>query len=348
MRSMIYGAGSLGTILGAMLTERGADVVLVSRNEAHIRALKAEGASVTGSIQRKVPVSACLPEEISGSFDQILLMTKQLENARIAGALLPRLAPGGAFCCLQNGIPELSLRGVVPDGQILGGVIPWSATLRGPGVSELTSPADSVRFTIGSPFARCPDALERTRALLSLAGRTEVDGDLLSMRWSKLLVNASVSALSSSLGLPCGGVTHDPALQELCLRVLRECVDVGRAQGVSFRPVNDYPVAQALYFRNGEELRRARERLPEAFDSIRGSVSSILQDLRRGRRTEVRAISGVVCRAGREAGIPTPFNDRVVSVIERIESGALPCGPGNLREYEDLLTLPLPGRSSFE
>ena len=347
MRSMIYGAGSLGTILGALLTEGGADVVLVSRNTAHVQALRSQGASITGSIRKTVPVKACFPEEISGSFDVIFLMTKQLENPQIARVLLPRLEADGAICCLQNGIPELSLRGIVPDKQILGGVIPWSATLKEAGVSELTSPADSVRFTIGSPFSDCATALESARMILSMAGKTEVDEDLLSMRWSKLLVNASVSALSSSLGLPCGGVTHDPALQELCLRAFKECVDVGRAQGVTFRPVNDYPVAEALYFRNEEELHQAQKRLPDAFDSIRSSVSSILQDLRRGRRTEVHAISGVVCRAGRECGIPTPVNDRVVSVIERIERGTLSCSPDNVREYEEFLTLPTSGRNPF-
>lgn len=341
MRSMIYGAGSLGTILGATLAERGADVLLVSRNAAHIEALRTKGAAITGSIQKTVPVQACLPEEISGSFDVIFLMTKQLDNPGIARFLAPYLAPEGVFCCLQNGIPELALRGVVEDRKILGGVIPWSATWKGPGVSELTSPADSIRFTIGSPFVEQPEVLERVAGVLSLAGKTEVDEDLLSMRWSKLLVNASISALSSSLGLPCGGVTHDPAVQLLGLRVLKECIDVGHAQGVRFRPVNDYPIAEELYFADEAGLRAAQEKMPAAFDSIRTSVSSVLQDLRKGKTTEVQAISGIVCRSGRECGIPTPFNDRVVAVIEGIQRGELACSPENLKEYEDLMNRPI-------
>ncbi len=341
MRSMIYGAGSLGTILGALLAEQGADVVLVSRNAAHIDALRTKGAGITGSIRKTVPVKTCLPEELSGTFDLIFLMTKQLDNAGIARFLRPYLALEGAICCLQNGIPELALRGIVDDREILGGVIPWSATWREPGVSELTSPADSIRFTIGSPFAEAPKALQWAKTTLDMAGRTEIDEDILAMRWSKLLVNASISALASSMGLPCGGVTHDPAVRPLGLRVLKECIDVGRAQGILFRPVNDYPIAEELYFTDEEELHAAEEKMAVAFDSIRTSVSSILQDLRKGRATEVHAISGIICRTGRACGIPTPFNDRVVAVIERIERGELPCTAENFNAYKDLLERPI-------
>jgi len=341
MRSMIYGAGSLGTILGAYLAEQGADVLLVSRNAAHIEAMRTRGATVTGCVSKTVPVQACLPQEISGTFDVIFLMTKQQDNPGTARFLLPYLAPDGAFCCLQNGLPELSLRGIAEDERILGGVISWSATWKEPGVSELTSPADSMGFTIGSPFAKQPAALSKAAEILSLAGNVRVDDDLLSMRWSKLLVNAAISAVSSSLGMPCGGATHDPAVQPLTLRVMRECIDVGAAQGVTFRPVSGFDLARELYFTNEEELQAAQAKMPVAFESIRNAVASVLQDLRKGKTSEVQAISGVVCRTGRASGIPTPFNDRVVAVIEGIQRGELTCGPENLKEYQDLLDQPI-------
>ena len=338
MRSMVYGAGSLGTILGACLSENGADVLLVSRNVDHIEALRREGAHIVGTVDRRVPVKACLPEEIEGTFDVIYLLTKQQDNPAVARFLRPLLAEGGVVCTLQNGIPELGLRESLDDGQILGGIISWSATWKGPGVSELTSPADSIGFTIGSPFGVPVETVERVAEHLSLAGPTQIDGDLLSARWSKLLVNAAISALSSSLDLPCGGATHDPSIQPLTLRLLREVIDVGHAQGVTFRPVGGYPIAQELYAQTEEERRSAAAKLPSAFDSIQNAVSGVLQDLRKGRVTEVRDISGVVCRAGRAVGVPTPCNDRVVEVIEKIQRGELPLSPDNRREYQDLLT----------
>ena len=336
MKSMIYGAGSLGTILGALLSEKGADVTLVSRNADHINRMKEAGATIVGGMEKTIPVKACLPNEIEGKFDLIFLMTKQTGNAGTAQALLPYLSETGVFCCMQNGIPELNLRGVVPDEKILGAIIQWSATFRGPGVSELTSPGDSVNFILGSLISPNEERLELTKEYLSLAGETVIDPDLIALRWSKLLVNAAVSAFSSSLGLSCGGILGSERMRDLSLSLLRECIDVGHAHGVVFRPVNGYDIAGLLYAPSPEQVPDREARMHEAFDPIANAVSSILQDLRRGRKTEIHAISGIVCREGRALGIPTPYNDRVVQVIERIESGELGCSEINLAEYADL------------
>ncbi len=338
MKSMIYGAGSLGTILGGLLTEAGEDILLVSRNRAHISVMKENGIHIIGGIDKTIPsVKAALPEEITGRYDVVFLMTKQLDNPATAKKILPFLTEDGVICCLQNGIPELTLKGVVEDRRIIGGIIPWSATFQGAGVSELTSPSDSIRFSIGSPFCRNDAAVEKVRSILSRAGKTEVDEELICMRWSKLLVNASVSAFSSSLGLPCGGVIYEREYQQVCLSIMKECIDAGHASGIVFRPVNDYPIAEKLYFEDSQGLEQACARLPEAFGSIRNSVSSILQDLRKGRKTEVHAINGIVCAVGREKGIPTPFNDCVVRTIEDIENGKADPDRRNLSNYTALI-----------
>ena len=50
MRAAIYGAGSLGTILGAFITRNGGQIELINRNRAHIEALRKDGARVVGTI----------------------------------------------------------------------------------------------------------------------------------------------------------------------------------------------------------------------------------------------------------------------------------------------------------
>ena len=66
MRIAIYGAGSLGTILGAYLTKAGLNCELINRNQAHVEALRTQGARVTGTVELTVPVKALLPQEMSG------------------------------------------------------------------------------------------------------------------------------------------------------------------------------------------------------------------------------------------------------------------------------------------
>ena len=80
MKIAIFGAGSLGTILGAFITKGGMDVDLINRNTDHIAGLKGKGAKVIGTVQMTVPVKALLPEEIKDKYDLIFLMTKQMDN----------------------------------------------------------------------------------------------------------------------------------------------------------------------------------------------------------------------------------------------------------------------------
>jgi len=66
MRIAIYGAGSLGTILGAYLAKGGVEADLITRNKEHIAALRANGAKVVGKVEFTVPVKALLPNQMEG------------------------------------------------------------------------------------------------------------------------------------------------------------------------------------------------------------------------------------------------------------------------------------------
>lgn len=91
MKCAIYGAGSLGTVLGAYMTRRGTPVELVNRNRAHVEALRAGGARIRGTVEMTVPVRALLPEEMEGPYDVIILLTKQLHNREVVTFLKPLL-----------------------------------------------------------------------------------------------------------------------------------------------------------------------------------------------------------------------------------------------------------------
>ena len=62
MNTAIIGAGSLGTIMAARVSQAGGDCVLIDTNEAHVNALNANGATVTGKLDIKnQPVRAITP-----------------------------------------------------------------------------------------------------------------------------------------------------------------------------------------------------------------------------------------------------------------------------------------------
>ena len=69
----------------------------------------------------------------------------------------------------------------------------------------------------------------------------------------------------------------------------------------------------------------------------RSLISSMLQDLRAGKKCEIDFINGVVCRFGKKYGVATPFDDRVVQIVHAIESGEFPIAAENIRRFDDLL-----------
>ena len=70
MRTAILGAGSLGTVLGAFIAKAGRQVDLVSRNAAHLNAMKERGAVIKGTVDLVVPVNTVLTSEMEGKYDR--------------------------------------------------------------------------------------------------------------------------------------------------------------------------------------------------------------------------------------------------------------------------------------
>ena len=336
MRIAIYGAGSLGTVLGACLTKNGVPVDLVNRNRAHVEALKTKGARVTGTMEMTVPVSALLPEEMTGVYDMIFLMTKQLENRRVVEFLKDHLSDDGLIVTLQNGIPEDLIASVVGPEHTVGVVVEWGATLSAPGVSTLTSQPDSLSFHMGGMPGLPKEQLLKVKGVLEKMCPVVIEENLPGARWSKLLINAAFSGLGTVMGGTFGDVAETKAAQGLALSCMKECIDVGRAAGAVFAPVQGKDITKLFYYKTPVKRALARLLLPIAMKKHRLIEPSMLQDLKKGKPCEINAINGVVCREGQAHGVPTPVNDRIVQVIHRIQDGELTPGRQNLELFRDL------------
>ena len=321
MRSAIYGAGSLGTVLGAYLTKNGVDVDLVNRNRAHVEALKKNGARITGTVEMTVPVTALLPEEMTGKYDVIFLMTKQLNNREAVSFLKDYLADSGVIVTMQNGIPEDSVAEIVGEARTIGVTVEWGATMTAPGESRLTSDPDSLSFHMGGMPGIAQSKLEEVKALLEKMCPVEIEDNLRGARWSKLLINATFSGLGTVMGGTFGDVTKDPLGKELAVRCMKEVIDVGRAAGVTFAPVQGKDIVSLFYWSGPVKKAIAKLILPVAMKKHAAIEPSMLQDLKKGKPCEIDAINGVVCEWGKKKGIPTPVSDRIVEIVHEIQDG---------------------------
>ena len=195
MKTCIYGAGSLGTILGAYLAKSGFNADLITRNKAHVEALNEKGAHVVGKVDFTVPVRAMVPDEMEDGYDVVFLMTKCLENDATVRFISSHLSDKGIICTCQNGLPEPGIAEIIGEDRTYGCTIGWGATLKGPGVSELTSGEGTLSFSLGRIKGGTDDNLRMLQAILSRMGDAEIDEDFMAARWSKLLINASFSGL---------------------------------------------------------------------------------------------------------------------------------------------------------
>ena len=333
MRTAIYGAGSLGTILGAYISRSGESIDLINRNKAHVEALRENGATVTGTVNFTQKVSALTPDQMQGAYDIIFLMTKQQHNAEVVTMLREYLARDGVIVTLQNGLPEPGIAEIVGETHVLGCSVAWGATMTAPGVSELTSSPDSLTFSLGKITDADVPNMAEVRRLLELMGPVEVDPNFIGTRWSKLLINASFSGMSAITGGTFGAAAKDKGSRRVVQRIIKECIDICAAAGIRIEPVQGKDIVKLLDYHGPVKKAVSNFIIPIAIRKHALLKASMLQDLEKGKPTEVDAINGSVCAMGRKVGVKTPACDKVVELIHRMEAGELKPGFDNVKYF---------------
>ncbi len=336
-RNAIYGAGSLGTVLGAYITKNGGQVDLINRNKAHVEILNTKGAKIIGTVDMTVPVKAITPAEMEGKYDVIVLLTKQLHNKEVVTMLKDFLSENGVIVTLQNGIPEPGIAEIVGANHTMGCAVEWGAALIEPGVCELTSAPDSLSFHMGKLDGITESQVKMVKDLLELMCPVHEEENLMGARWSKLLINATFSGLGTVVGGVFGDVSEDKDAQKVAIRCMKECIDVGHATGTEFAPVQGKNIVGLFYYKGALKRALGCMLLPIAMKKHRLIEPSMLQDLKKGKPCEVDAINGVVCEFGRKHNIPTPINDKIVEIIKKIQNGELKAEKANIRFFNDIL-----------
>ena len=330
LRTAIYGAGAMGTVLGAHLARAGAQVELITRNAAHVEALNAHGAHITGTVDFVQPVTALTPDKMAGKYGVIFLMTKQRENAKTAEFLLPYLADGGVICTLQNGLPEDSVAAIIGKDRTLGCALSWGATFVKAGEVKLTSSPDKLTFALGSTFGDNP-ALLVVQGILQLMGKVEIVENFIGARFAKLAVNSAFSSLSALSGLTFGEVAKNKTTRPLALALLREAFTVAEAAGIKIEPIQGHDIVKIYGRRGALGKKLAYMLLPLAMKSHKDIVSGMFYDLQAGRKCDMDFINGAVASLGFKHGAKTPLNDKVLALCKQVEDGALKQGPDILK-----------------
>jgi len=311
MRILVYGAGAVGGYFGARLALGGHDVTFVARGE-NLAALRRQGLVVrmpTGEALRVVPARAVGDPAEAAPAELVLVTVKSYDTPTAATALRPVVGPETALLSLQNGIENEDVL-----ARLLG-LPPLMVALTRIGV-ELVAPgavAYSGRGAIlfGEPDGReTPRARRVAEAFAAAAVPHQLRRDILLAAWEKLAWNAGFNAVSTLTQASVAELVAQPGSRDLVVQAMEEVDAVAIARGIA--------------------VRRARTAAVLA-DSVTGLpdfATSMLQDLRRGRRLEHDALNGAVVRAAAAAGVPVPVNRLLLALLARLDPGARSPGAG--------------------
>ncbi len=306
MKIGIIGPGALGCLFAAKLfpaVNEQDELLLIDHRPARADTLNDQGIlyeSNAGRQQIHIPVSSST--ETIGPCDILFSCVKSYDLEKSIKFTAPLLTPSTLFIFLQNGISHLQY-----DDKKTLPAIPAFAT-SSEGATLLASGhirhAGKGQTFLGFLSPKGEEANQRLHAItdiLQSGGITStVSEDIQTRLWAKLFVNVGINGLTAIYNRTNGQLLTSCAARGKIKRLVREAEQVARTLDIQ---IDEDPVTATLNVCK----RTAR------------NISSMLQDVRNHRLTEINAINGAICHLGKKINIATPFNEQIISQVKTLE-----------------------------
>ncbi|HWT83439.1 MAG TPA: 2-dehydropantoate 2-reductase, partial [Candidatus Methylomirabilis sp.] len=277
MRTVIAGAGALGSVLGGYFAQAGFDVALIAR-KPHVDAIQKRGLLIDG---RRGPLSVrevravADPREVH-SADLLILCVKSQDNQDALAGLRHLRGKIGAAISLQNGgWKDQELAEVFGQDTVVGATTLVGASMPEPGRVLHTSDGGT---WIGEFDARPSARVESIAALFRKAELpVETCADIRTAIWCKLNQMVPAAALSCVTRLCIHQMYLDRDLARLFVELSREVAQVAERMGI---PLADYPgfavkTVRTLPFDEAVESVMARGRVMQERGMTQVKVSTL-------------------------------------------------------------------------
>lgn len=321
MKILIFGTGAMGSAFGGFLSRSDHEIYLYGR-PWHLNAIRRRGLKVTGiwghhTFRKFKLVTDFTILERTKPYDLILLTVKSFDTEKAARELRRIVSPKTLLVTIQNGLGNIeTLHRFFPKKQVLAARVIFGVEIW-PGKIKITVSAD--RVLVGETALR--KVTPRVRALASLFTNSGIKArtvaDIRKPLWAKVIYNAALNPLASLLGVHYGALLEIPVTRELMKQIVDEIYQTAARLGLRLEPKTAKAYTKLLF-----------ERLtPATYDHH----PSMLQDLLKGNRTEIDAMNGAIVRLGARAGIRTPINQLITSLVKMRETlkGESPWQKGN-------------------
>jgi 2-dehydropantoate 2-reductase len=344
-RVFVIGAGAVGAYTGGNMAHHGVDVTFVDPWIEHVEKMRSDGLQLKGSSEEEcfnVKVNAITPDEFKAMakdrpVDIGIISTKAYDTEWAAELLKPALADNGWVLSLQNCINEDRIAAIVGAERTAGCIASTiSVGLDAAGFVQRNVPKRGASYTVfrcgelsGEPSAR----VEEFVSWLAKVDSAKMTTNLMGERWSKLTINSSGNGLSACTGYDNKSMSLEDAPRRLSIRLAGETIQVAQALGITLENISGFAPDEWVAAVTGDAQMFARieaSKIEASKDRAAGSYPSMGQDIKKGRKTEIDYLNGLVVEKGKEFGIATPANEGIWRAVRKVESGEVPQDPKNI------------------
>lgn len=298
----LLGAGAIGCLWAIELLRAGLPTTLILRNATRLAAFRrGQGiTAVTETARKTYPCEARLAGELDTPIHQLLICCKAQQSQAAFTSVADKLAHRCTVVLLQNGMgiaqmllaqrPDIQLFcGVSTDGAHL--IAPFTVVRAGRGRTLLgLHPQDNMHAA--------SDTLCRQLRLPNLD--LQSCHDIYGAQWQKLAINSIINPLTAIFDLRNGELLGHPGSRQLLGPLCREVEAASNAQGIILPATELEALVVAVCQQTAD------------------NISSMLQDIRHRRPTEIAFINGYLIRLASESGLDCPTHRELVQRIEAI------------------------------
>ena len=341
------GCGAVGSVVAASLSRGGRDVSVVDPWFQHVEAIKAHGLTIK-----------CLDEEFTasptafhlseldnlGNFDLLIIAAKSYDTNWMTLLAKDHMTAEASALSLQNGMNDERVAKIVGATRVYGAVVTMTAELLGPGVARRTSDANQGTLILGNlGWGADPAQIAELASELSALDAVLTVDDIWPERWGKLTLNVMSNALSGITGLTTKRLWSDDTALDVLIALGREAALVATACGIELAPVlRSIPHdAWLSAVDTGCEawcgIRTTMKHLAAGRSGAKENLPSLLQDIRKGRRTEVDFLNGWIAEQGRRVGVQTPANVATIGALRPIELGLAASNRANITDLAEFV-----------
>ena len=296
MNIVVLGAGAIGSLFGALLSNKN-NVILIGRT-SHVNAIRKNGLSIDGKTQLNVNVSAVdSVDTVPFSVDLLIVTVKSYDTKSAIDQAKQIIHDKTVVLSLQNGLDNIkAIEHVVERRQIIAGVTTHGAFFSKPGCIKHTGAGKTI---LGELDGESSERIKNIETVFNQVGiKAIVSENIIKEIWVKAVINSCINPLTAFFGCRNGYILENPILEKIVENVCEESTSVANAYGVKLS-------YQDLVNQTKEVIRETSE-----------NYSSMLQSVRKGKKTEIDSINGALVNIGRTYSIDVPLNEILVSLVK--------------------------------